>query len=405
MSSRLGKTAWLLFASVIALSWSSTAKAQQATSQPIRQLVAVEGQGYLELVNGYRVLHLKGSPDQMGRQHGRLLRDQVRANCDFLLSDEGKKPVTMGPVTLPRSAMSAMLCAQFKERIPKRYLVEMEALASAAGMAGDEVIGCNLIPEMFHCSGFALLSPVTAERKLYHGRILDYGVDLRLQEHAVLIIQEPDGGIPFVNVSYAGFIGSVTGMNLSQVGIGEMGGSGEGQWNGVPMSFLVRDVLEKAHTLDEALAVFRDNPRTCEYYYVISDAKSDSAVGIRAVPESLTVIHAGESHPQLPTPVPGTVIMSAGKRYPELVKRISADAGRFTEQTAIDLMNAPVAMKHNLHDVLMIPADGIVYVANAADDGSPAWQQKYYRFDIKQLMSSRPGESAKGGAASVRQNH
>jgi len=404
MSSCFRKSAWLLFVPVIALSWSSTAQAQQATSQPVRQLVAVEGQGYLELVDGYRVLHLKGSPAEMGRQHGLLLRDEVRANCDFLLSDEGKKPVKMGPVTLPRSAMMAMLCAQFKERIPKRHLVEMEALASAAGMAPDKVIGCNLIPEMFHCSGFALLSPVTAERKLYHGRILDYGVDLRLQEHAVLIIQEPQGGIPFVNVGYAGFIGSVTGMNLRQVGIGEMGGGGDGQWNGVPMSFLVRDVLEKAQTLDEAVAVFRDNPRTCEYYYVISDAKSDSAVGIRAVPESLTVIQAGESHPQLPTPVPGTVIMSAGKRYPELVNRIQADAGRFTEQTAIDLMDAPVAMKHNLHDVLMIPADGIVYVANAAADGSPAWQQKYYRFDIKHLMSTRPGKNVKQDAASAPRN-
>jgi hypothetical protein len=52
-------------------------------------------------------------------------------------------------------------------------------------------------------------------------------------------------------------------------------------------------------------------------------------------------------------------------------------------------------MKHNLHDVLMVPADGIIYVANAAADGSPAWQQKYYRFDVKELMATRPGPNAK----------
>jgi hypothetical protein len=291
--------------------------------------------------------------------------------------------------------MAGMLCAQFTERIPPDYLTEMQALAEATGVPAGKLIGCNLIPEMFHCSGFALLKDATAERKLYHGRVLDYAVDLRLQEHAVLIIQEPDGGIPFVNVGYAGFIGSVTGMNLNEVSIGEMGGAGQGKWSGVPMTFLVRKVLQEAKTLQEALAVFQNNPRTCEYYYVIADAKSDSAVGVRAVPESVEVVKAGDAHPLLPTPVPNTAIMSAGKRYVELVNRIKTDWGRFTQPLAIRLMDAPVAMKHNLHDVLMVPADGIIYVANAAADGSPAWQQKYYRFNVKELMATRPSAKAK----------
>jgi hypothetical protein len=371
------------------------AQGQGAASRAVRQLVAAEGKGYLELVDGYRVLHLKGSPREMGRQHGLLLRQAVRENCEFLLSDEGKKPVKLGEIALPRTAMAGMLCAQFTERIPPDYLTEMQALAEAAGVPAGKLIGCNLIPEMFHCSGFALLKDATAERKLYHGRVLDYAVDLRLQEHALLIIQEPDGGIPFVNVGYAGFIGSVTGMNLNEVSIGEMGGAGQGKWSGVPMTFLVRKVLQEAKTLQEALAVFQNNPRTCEYYYVIADAKSDSAVGVRAVPESVEVVKAGDAHPLLPTPVPNTAIMSAGKRYVELVNRIKTDWGRFTQPLAIRLMDAPVAMKHNLHDVLMVPADGIIYVANAAADGSPAWQQKYYRFNVKELMATRPSAKAK----------
>lgn len=32
------------------------------------------------------------------------------------------------------------------------------------------------------------------------------------------------------------------------------------------MAFLVRDVLEAAADLDAAVAIFRDNPRRCEYY-------------------------------------------------------------------------------------------------------------------------------------------
>ena len=45
------------------------------------EVVAREGKGYLEKRDdGQLVLHLKGSPYEMGVQHGKLLRDQVRSN-------------------------------------------------------------------------------------------------------------------------------------------------------------------------------------------------------------------------------------------------------------------------------------------------------------------------------------
>ena len=63
-----------------------------------------------------------------------------------------------------------------------------------------------------------------------------------------------------MNVTYAGFIGSVTGMNARQVAIGEMGGRGLGQWAGTPMALLLRMALEEAGDLDAAIAVFRTAP-------------------------------------------------------------------------------------------------------------------------------------------------
>ena len=50
-----------------------------------------------------------------------------------------------------------------------------------------------------------------------------------------LMAIEREGARRIVNVSYAGFIGSVTGMNEKQVAIGEMGGGGQGKWDGTPM--------------------------------------------------------------------------------------------------------------------------------------------------------------------------
>ena len=110
-----------------------------------------------------------------------------------------------------------------------------------------------------------------------------------------LTVAEPRGKIPFVNITYAGFIGSVTGMNARHISVGEMGGRGLGHWDGVPMALLVRMVLEEAGTLDEAIAVFRDHPRTCEYYYVIADGKSGRAVGMEASWDTFGVVRMGEA--------------------------------------------------------------------------------------------------------------
>ena len=81
-------------------------------------------------------------------------------------------------------------------------------------------------------------------------RDLDYMKGVGLEQNAAVIVHQPDQGHAWVNISYAGFIGSVTAMNAKHISIGEMGGRGEGQWDGKPMAQLIREVMEKAGTLD-----------------------------------------------------------------------------------------------------------------------------------------------------------
>jgi len=352
------------------------------------------GQGWLERIDGCLVLHLKGSPYEMGLQHGILLKEHVRDNVHFLLDVQGGKSVKLGPVPLyPVAAIQTI--AKLQERhIPHSYGEEIEGVAAGCGEPVERIRTANFIPELFHCSGFAVMNSATSDGTLYHGRVLDYAVDWQLQDHAVLIVAEPAGGIPFVNVSYAGFIGSVTGMNAESVSIGEMGGGGLGHWDGVPMAVLVREVLQQAHNVDEALAVFRDQPRTCEYYYVIADGKTNQAVGVAASWKKLDVVQPGQAHPQLPTPVPDAVLLSAGKRYEELVGRAQSGHGKFTAEMARRLMDVPVAMRSNLHNVLFAPKTTEFWVAHASHDAQPAASQPYHAFRLTELLSRHPDASA-----------
>jgi hypothetical protein len=361
------------------------------------QTIARCGQGWLELVDGYPVLHLKGTPYEMGFQHGALLKEHVRQNMHNMLVVKLKEAPTVqvGPVTLTvRDAIEAILILEEKY-VPQRYFDELAGLAAGAEVPVRDARAGNFIPELFHCSGFALMNSATKDGTLYHGRVLDYAVDWGLQDHAVLIVAEPEGRIPFVNVTYAGFIGSVTGMNAEHVSIGEMGGRGLGHWEGRPMALLIREALETATSLDEAIATFRDGPRTCQYYYVIADGEAKQAVGMEAPWDVFTVIEPGKSHPLLPTPVKDCVLMSAGDRYQELVKRTIASRGEFTAEDALKLMERPVAMKSNLHNVLFEPQSTKIWVANASSDQRPAAEQKYFQFQLSELLRRKPSADAK----------
>ena len=110
----------------------------------------------------------------------------------------------------------------------------------------------------------------------------------------------PDGRYKWMSLGYAGFIGTVTAMNEKGLAIGEMGGRGEGHWDGTPMSLLLRDVMERAATVEEAVDIFRKAPRTCEYYYVVSD-RSGAMRGLCCAPKEVTVLEARPAGPPAAT--------------------------------------------------------------------------------------------------------
>jgi outer membrane lipoprotein-sorting protein len=348
-----------------------------------RRVVAREGDGRLEVVDGTRVLVLKGTPEEMGRQHGVLMKKDIRRLVDHILFGVGvgssfeKGDWVFGEIEAAQQRLNPFM--------DERYLREMDSLAGAAGLPREEVRLANYFPEMFHCSGFAVYGKATTDGRLYHGRILDYMRGMGLEQSALVMVFQPDRGNAWVNVGYAGFIGSVTAMNEKHVAMGEMGGKGQGHWDGKPMAELVREVMENANTLDEAVAIMRKGPRTCEYYFVISDAKSNRAVGIAATSDKFETIDAGQSHALLPHAVPDAVLMSAGDRYEELTRRVQANYGKLDAQGCRDLMKRPVCMTSNLHCALFEPASLDFWVANA-DSQSVAAHTRFTHYNLGAIL-------------------
>jgi len=377
------RSTWLMLAlGCLLLADAGEARAAEA------KLIQRSGKGALYEWQGQRIAVLTGTPEEMGRQHGTLLKADVRKLTERVLqfcrgADNYKKQDYFAGTI--ESAYQRL-----KPFIPRRFAREMDALADAAKIPRQTVRLANVFPALFHCSGYALMGKATVGGELFHGRVLDYMTDIGLQQFAVTFICLPAGGNAFMNVGFAGFIGSVTGMNEKQLAFGEMGGGGDGKWDGMPMAFLMRKAMEEADTLDEALDLFKKTPRTCEYYYVISDGKTRDAVGIESGPDVFNTVRPGQAHPRLKTPVADTVLLSGGDRYPLLVKRVKEHYGHIDVAAAIALAQRPVSMKSNLHDVVFAPERLTAWIAIATDpiqdEAFQASEQPYVQVPMKRFL-------------------
>ena len=344
-------------------------------------------------VDGLAVVKLKGTPEEMGTQHGTLLKTAVQYNVRRTLHGVGLAATIETGDWFPTELAKAW--AAEEKYIPERYIREIDATSVAAGIPREWGRAANVFPERFHCSGLALRGKATVDGKLYHGRVLDYMTGIGLQRTAAAFVFQPTGRNAWMSMGYAGQCSTVTAMNEKGLAMGEMGGRGEGYYDGMPMTLMMREIMETFETTEQALEWMQSIPRTCEYFYVLSDAKTKNMAGIaslakkladeRGVPD-LKIIRPGEFEERLPHPHEDTVLMSADKRYNCLSDRVKENYGKFDMNGAWDLMRGGVAMKSNLHTVLFAPETLDFWAAQAGPEGEPAYTQKVSKLNLRALL-------------------
>lgn len=354
------------------------------------------GHGLLCRTGPKTVLMVSGTPEQMGAAQGRLLATEFRGLI-------GRTVYLVGAgYSISKNDWFFDRMDEVVERTrphtPERFAREINALADAAGLSRRDGMTANLFPEMFHCSGFAVRNSATKDGRLLHARVLDYMRDIGLQNYAVVQVYAPDGLNAWMSHGYAGFIGTVTAMNEKGLAIGEMGGRGEGDWDGMPMNLLLRDVMERAATVDEAVDIITNTPRTCEYYYVVSDRNRDM-VGLCCTPENVEVLLPGAQHDMLPHVPPETVMMSGDERAKHLSRKLTEQSGQIDVEAMIEIIKRPVAMRSNLHNAVFRPETGDMWVSDAGKT-TPACDEPYTRVNLGEVLdfyreqTARPAEPA-----------
>lgn len=384
-----------------------------------RETVDPHEKGYVEEIEGTTVLHLKGTPYEMGFQRGVLARDKVLltlARFDGLLEAAKRE---MG---LPKFAANLILditWALCSPHIPDRYKRELEGLADGSGVDLKVLRRGHVLSVITErgCSSFAVWGNATADGKLYHGRNFDWIASAGLEDTAILVLYEPEGGLhPFASAGYAGLIGVLSGMNMEGIAIGQIGAiNRDKRLSGLPLEFVMRRVLEECSDLEQVDHLMQHVQHTVGFNYVVADGDARNARAYETTASHLAMF--GPDDPketveyairiqdcvmrsdEAMDPVirslqncanaPGLPYGSNSydHRYKGIASRVQEHYGRIDQQIALDILRATAMEGQNLHSVLCNVTDREMWVAHAKN-GQDAARQTYVHYDLKALFRS-----------------
>lgn len=295
--------------------------------------IAGWGKGSLEILDGARILRLKGGAYERGLQHGHLLGSlmeytisrgmaaaaAVCAKATGSGQAEGLARIFEGArhaePFIPDSMVEeirgiADALAARGSRIDYRDLVAWnlmydvwcfyahpgygdpgavvaagDARPAEATMAAERAAGAEagMPGETIGCSSFSAWGAATKDGRLVFGKNMD-NLDLPgIPEGRILTICDPDGGLGYANITQAGMVAIDGGFN--EAGIAMMthySGSSEETMRGCGIGVLSRRILLAADSLEKAVDIVALSPRCTGINYHVADAAARKATVVEA---------------------------------------------------------------------------------------------------------------------------
>jgi len=381
-----------------------------------RNIIATYGSGYLEDIDGVLVLHVKGSPYEMGYQNGFLLKDSIQAQIQRGIQEI----IDMG-----YSYEYLVNCAQAMEpHIPQEYIEEMQGLADGASMNYTDVllaqIQIDIIlygPGWTGCSGFVVFGNATKDGHLYHGRSFDW--HLPPEPIGLITVYEPENGNAFVNVGSFGGVGLHTGMNKEGITFGsKISLSADQTLDGMPAGFVNRKVVQYSNNLTEAIDIICQTDRTVSGNIVLGDGKNLNACVVEMSANYCKVFWAGdpaeniEPHYSIPNAVRRTnhyvdeelaatqrspydprewwysVATNSWDRYEKLSQLIVGNYSNIDAEMSIEFLRTPPVAWHPINEQSTVfdSTDLELWVANA-NSTTPAYLREFIYLSYDDLFS------------------
>jgi len=391
------------------------------------------------------VLHLQGTRDEMARQHGELLRDEIRHGVLPFMADFLEKQVKGDADVLSRilSGLVGMglkgLSRIVASNTPHQLRGELHIVAETAGVDPRAADMALAVPDTmmwvlgmadrlwradfsmtpmpvkggvgFGCSGVAALPSATADGQLLQGRNLDYDGIGTFDKYPTVAFCKPADGQAYAWIASAGVhTAALTGMNESGIFLGSnTSPTTDVSLCGMPFFALNEEVIRQATTLGEAVAILSRMRCVSGYSVMVSHGPSGESIvaeyssGRLGVRKPLGGCLAATNHylnqntaPTIPH-VSLVDTVNTRKRYAQLRRKLAEGYGSLTIDDLVSIMRTqhehPTGELHPLGDVVCNYLNISSVVANVTErqiwttcDSAPSALGRYVFFDLAQEL-------------------
>ncbi|MBI5180580.1 MAG: hypothetical protein HZA05_04155 [Nitrospirae bacterium] len=347
----------LLFLSILLLSACAPAKTFKADNNYVYSQERIAyNKAYLEIKDNTYLLHLKGSHHEMGYQYGKLLGYKFDDTLRAFESLFPKIPLgSFGRWLLNRYVYYK--AGKIEKYVPAEYIEEMKGMAdSFKDYAPDHRIllffhVLHDIGHNFASSAFAVSGAAAQDGRILVGRNADLGNRGTFDNLKTIVFYEPDKGNSFVSICWPAMVGVISGMNDKGIVVSVMSSrSTDVSMDGMPISFLLKKILQYANTIDEAVKIISETPRMSSSSIIIGDGKSNEAIVVEASARKMAVRKSEKSvifqtnhyvtelYKDDPKNIAARDKGNSMPRFKRLEKLISENYGSITKEKVIEFL-------------------------------------------------------------------
>jgi len=269
------------------------------------------GQSWVSKREGLTVIRLKGSAFDQGYASGKLLqKEMVTLEDEFLIMIKGYVPqawkfrVLKGYVMFRNRQLSRHVSDDFRSQIhgiilgckdphPElgdyyNRMLNYHAAHDISYMMID-----NPLISKAGCTAFGAWGNATENGHLITGRNFDWEAADVFSRERIVILCEPDKGIPFISVAWASMAGVVSGMNRAGVSVTINGApSSLPGKTATPVATVAREVLQNANNLSEALDIIRKHRVFVSTLWLVGSKADGKFVVVEKTPQAMNVREA-----------------------------------------------------------------------------------------------------------------
>jgi len=392
-----------------------------------------------------RVLHLKGSDREIGRQHAETLREEVREGMlrfyvEFFQRVANRTTKSLWDswkVRATKKLVDPVLVNQLMRQVPAYAEERVLGLGEGADLSMKDLRLALVLPDMlpilqaywarlqpstfvaprfpsFGCSSF-----LANGERFFHGRNLDFPGVSYWDRFPVIQMTERPTGQRFISFTTAGVpMGGITGVNESQVSVAlHQHYTRQASLGGKLPYLIAEEILHSAGNAQDAIRILRSQKVASSWAFLVTDGKSREAFIYESQPKASGVrwlgkdkVLAHSNYYQVAACKRGELAVSArmnwdnyarrariqglveghgpGLTVPQACKALSDHVDPYWGEEK--LVNRLVSQAYNIQSLLLDTENMRVYMA---EGDAPIHLGDYAEFDLGAIFDGREGRT------------